>query len=42
MAKRRSLISVFEKEGIVDVGKLLAEHDVEVLSTGGTARALRT
>ncbi|MGC9420226.1 MAG: bifunctional phosphoribosylaminoimidazolecarboxamide formyltransferase/IMP cyclohydrolase [Rhodovulum sp.] len=38
---RRALISVSDKEGLVDLGKALAARGVELLSTGGTARALR-
>ena len=38
---RRALISVSDKAGIVDLGKGLAEHGVELLSTGGTAKMLR-
>ncbi|MEM9068866.1 MAG: bifunctional phosphoribosylaminoimidazolecarboxamide formyltransferase/IMP cyclohydrolase [Myxococcota bacterium] len=37
----RALISVSDKTGIVDLGKGLAAAGVEILSTGGTARALR-
>ncbi len=37
----RALISVYDKTGIVDFAKALAELGVEILSTGGTARALR-
>ncbi len=37
----RALISVTDKRGIVELGKFLAEHHVEILSTGGTAKALR-
>ena len=37
----RALISVTDKSGIVEFGKFLAEHNVEILSTGGTAKALR-
>lgn len=37
---RRALISVSDKSQIVDLGKKLVEHGVEILSTGGTARAL--
>ena len=37
----RALISVTDKRGIVELGKFLAEHQVEILSTGGTAKALR-
>ncbi|TCP39736.1 bifunctional phosphoribosylaminoimidazolecarboxamide formyltransferase/IMP cyclohydrolase [Rhodovulum marinum] len=38
---RRALISVSDKEGLVDLGRALAARGVELLSTGGTARALR-
>ena len=37
---RRALISVSDKRGVVELGKVLAEHGVEILSTGGTAAAL--
>jgi phosphoribosylaminoimidazolecarboxamide formyltransferase/IMP cyclohydrolase len=37
----RALISVTDKRGVVELGKFLAEHQVEILSTGGTAKALR-
>ncbi|NDE14498.1 bifunctional phosphoribosylaminoimidazolecarboxamide formyltransferase/IMP cyclohydrolase PurH [bacterium] len=37
----RALLSVSDKTGIVSLGRFLHEHDVEILSTGGTARALR-
>ncbi len=38
---RRALISVSDKAGIVELGKGLAAHGVELLSTGGTAKMLR-
>jgi phosphoribosylaminoimidazolecarboxamide formyltransferase/IMP cyclohydrolase len=38
---RRALISVSDKTGIADFAKGLAELGVEILSTGGTAQALR-
>jgi len=38
---RRALISVSDKTGIVAFAKKLAKHKVEILSTGGTAKALR-
>lgn len=38
---RRALISVSDKSGIVDFAKGLAEHGVELLSTGGTFRLLK-
>ena len=37
----RAIISVTDKSGIVDLAKSLSEFGVEILSTGGTARALR-
>jgi phosphoribosylaminoimidazolecarboxamide formyltransferase/IMP cyclohydrolase len=42
MAKiTRALISVSDKEGLVPFAQVLAEAGVEILSTGGTARAMR-
>ena len=38
---RRALISVSDKTGVADFAKSLAELGVEILSTGGTAAALR-
>jgi len=38
---RRALISVSEKRGVVELGKVLAELGVEILSTGGTFSALQ-
>ncbi|WP_421995791.1 bifunctional phosphoribosylaminoimidazolecarboxamide formyltransferase/IMP cyclohydrolase [Reyranella sp.] len=37
----RALISVSDKEGLVELGRALASHGVELLSTGGSAKALR-
>jgi phosphoribosylaminoimidazolecarboxamide formyltransferase/IMP cyclohydrolase len=37
---RRALLSVSEKSGIVDFARGLSELGVEIVSTGGTARAL--
>lgn len=37
----RAIISVSDKEGVVNLAKSLKEHNVEILSTGGTARKLR-
>ena len=37
----RAIISVTDKSGIVDFAKALAHMGVEILSTGGTAKALR-
>ena len=37
----RALISVSDKSGIVELAKLLTSMDVEILSTGGTAKHLQ-
>lgn len=37
---RRALISVSDKSGVLDFARGLAEKDVQILSTGGTARLL--
>ncbi|MBL7203627.1 MAG: IMP cyclohydrolase [Desulfobacteraceae bacterium] len=37
----RAIISVTDKKGIVDFATSLSRFDVEILSTGGTAKALR-
>jgi phosphoribosylaminoimidazolecarboxamide formyltransferase/IMP cyclohydrolase len=37
----RALLSVSDKTGLADFGRCLAGHGVEILSTGGTAQALR-
>lgn len=37
----RALLSVTDKTGIADFARCLARHGVELVSTGGTARALR-
>ncbi len=37
---KRALLSVFDKTGIIDFAKGLSEAGVEIVSTGGTARAL--
>jgi len=37
---KRALISVSDKKGIVEFAQVLAERGIEILSTGGTARAL--
>ncbi len=37
----RALLSVSDKTGLVELGQALASHGVELLSTGGTAKALR-
>jgi phosphoribosylaminoimidazolecarboxamide formyltransferase / IMP cyclohydrolase len=38
---RRALLSVTDKTGLVEFGRALASHGVELVSTGGTARTLR-
>ncbi|MGE0707477.1 MAG: bifunctional phosphoribosylaminoimidazolecarboxamide formyltransferase/IMP cyclohydrolase [Planctomycetota bacterium] len=38
---RRALLSVADKAGLVDLARALAARDVQLVSTGGTARALR-
>jgi phosphoribosylaminoimidazolecarboxamide formyltransferase/IMP cyclohydrolase len=37
---KRALISVSDKTGVVDFARGLAQHGVEILSTGGTAKTL--
>src|SRR5512143_315680 len=38
---RRALLSVSDKTGLVDFAKGLERHEVKLISTGGTAKALR-
>ena len=38
---RRALISVSDKSGLVEFARALVELGVEIISTGGTARAIR-
>ena len=40
-AMRRALISVSDKTGLAELGRGLAARGVEILSTGGTAKALK-
>ena len=37
---RRALISVSDKDGLENFARQLRDHGVEILSTGGTYRAL--
>src|SRR5438477_8541469 len=37
---RRALLSVSDKAGLVDLARALVDHGYEIVSTGGTARAL--
>ena len=39
--KKRALISVFDKNGILEFAKFLYEKNVEIISTGGTYRYLK-
>ena len=38
---RRALLSVSDKTGLIELARTLAARGVELLSTGGTARAIR-
>ena len=38
---RRALLSVSDKTGLIELARALAAHGVELLSTGGTAKAIR-
>ena len=38
---RRALLSVSDKTGLVEFAAELSRRDIEILSTGGTARRLR-
>ena len=38
---KRAVLSVSDKEGITDFAKALRDWDIEILSTGGTAKKLR-
>ena len=41
MTKKRALISVSDKTGIVEFAKALEENDYEIISTGGTFKTLK-
>jgi phosphoribosylaminoimidazolecarboxamide formyltransferase/IMP cyclohydrolase len=41
MAIKRALISVSDKSGIVEFAQILAKNNIEILSTGGTARKIK-
>jgi phosphoribosylaminoimidazolecarboxamide formyltransferase/IMP cyclohydrolase len=41
MKIKRALLSVSDKAGLSELGAALAGHGVELVSTGGTAKALR-
>ncbi len=38
---RRALVSVSDKQGLTRLGQFLGAFNTEILSTGGTAAALR-
>ena len=38
---KRALLSVSDKTGITELGQVLVNHGIELISTGGTAKALR-
>jgi phosphoribosylaminoimidazolecarboxamide formyltransferase/IMP cyclohydrolase len=38
---KRALLSVSDKKGLIEFAKELAAHNVEILSTGGTAKAIK-
>lgn len=38
---RRALLSVSDKTGLIELAQALSAHSVELLSTGGTAKAIR-
>ncbi len=38
---RRALVSVYDKTGVSDLGRTLAERGIELVSTGGTASHLK-
>jgi len=40
MSKKRAIISVSDKIGVIDFAKELVEFDYEIISTGGTKKAL--
>jgi len=39
--KKRALISVYDKTGILDFAKFLASKEIEIISTGGTYKYLK-
>jgi phosphoribosylaminoimidazolecarboxamide formyltransferase/IMP cyclohydrolase len=41
MSKKRALISLSDKAGIVDFAKILTANNYEIISTGGTEKVLK-
>src|SRR5215212_1945639 len=37
---KRALLSVSDKSGLIDFARALADHGIELVSTGGTAKAI--
>ena len=40
MEIKRALLSVWNKDGIVELGQFLTDQNIEILSTGGTKKVL--
>ena len=38
---KKALISVWDKDGLIELANFLVKHKVEIISTGGTAKYLR-
>ena len=38
--KKRALLSVSDKQGLIELAQVLIQHDIELISTGGTKAAL--
>ena len=41
MKIKRALLSVSDKTGIVELAKFLSDNGVEIISTGGTMKAIK-
>ena len=41
MSIRRAVLSVYDKTGLIDFGRALAARQVDIVASGGTAKALR-
>ncbi len=41
MGIKRALLTVYDKQGIVEFGKKLVEYGIEIISTGGTMKTLQ-
>ena len=38
--KKRTLLSVSDKQGLLELAQVLIKHDIELISTGGTKATL--